>query len=113
MRLFEINSIPPLELVNDTGGKFQAHDTEELKNRLQQIGKIDITNGSYSNVGWTLGTLEDIGAGKISRKNLPYQGKWFGFEYNTELPDGSPIKATLKLHSGRIMEPGDSFMENV
>lgn len=95
MRLFEI-----------------ADNYPDLKARLSQPGTVEIVNASYSSYGPSLGTLEDMGAGKISRTS-PYKGKWFGFSYYTKFSDGTPILANIDLGHNHIMKPGDRFMDEV
>ena len=85
----------------------------QLKTRLSQPGKVDVVDASFSSGSTSLGTLEDIGAGKIVRSNPPYTGEWFGFEYFEKFPDGTPIQADIQLSSGRVLTPGEHFIEDV
>ena len=101
MRLHEIAQNPT------TSG-----DQSDLRTALASPGVVKITNASYDSTGPSLGTLQDLGAGKIARENPPYKGKWFGFNYFTKFPDGTPILAKIDLGHGQVLEPGGSFMDD-
>jgi len=98
MRLFEITD------------QERYHD---LRDQLAKPGTVKISNASFSSTGPSLGTLEDLEAGKISRSNPPYRGKWFGFTYFSKFADGTPILADIDLGQGQLMRPGDHFMDEV
>jgi hypothetical protein len=95
----------------DTG--INAARYPALKDQLAKPGTVHITNASFSSDSPSLGTLEDLGAGRISRNNPPYKGRWFGFEYFKKFPDGTPIQASIDLGHGQILKPGEDFMEEV
>lgn len=102
-------------------------DAANLKARLLQPGIVEVSNAGYDTDIISLGHLELIGAGRILRKNSSYKGRFFGFQYGTEL-DGQPIRATLhvahhvatlgstigpKKEIGHILKPGERFIEEV
>lgn len=95
---------------------FEITDGEsypELRDQLTQSGTVAIKNAGFSSEGPSLGTLENLGAGRINRQKPGHMGKWFGFSYFRNFPDGTPIQANIDLGHGKIMQPGDSFMDPV
>lgn len=77
---------------------------------LTKPGVIKIANASYSSSEPSLGTLEDMGAGRIIREYSRYVNS-FGFHFHQELKDGTPIRATIDIGS-RLMNPGDYYLED-
>jgi hypothetical protein len=72
----------------------------------QEIKVMDASGGPQLN----LGDLEDMGVGKISRKQPGYKGTGFGFKYFEKDAAGNKHKAVIDLGYKKML-PGDEFFD--
>lgn len=77
---------------------------EFLKDK--EIRVMDASGGPDLN----LGDLDDMGVGKIFRKQPGYKGTGFGFKYFATDASGTPHLAVIDLGHGK-MHPGDEFFD--